>query len=82
MLDASISASEIKINGYDIAKKNRNRHGERVAIYLRNSLYSYTVRDDRTVESLGALYLRSRSRKPDHLWLIVGIVHRIVHKNT
>jgi hypothetical protein len=47
MLDSSISDHEIKINGYDIVRKDRNRHGGEVAIYLRNSL-NYTVRDDRS----------------------------------
>jgi hypothetical protein len=38
MLDSSISDYEIKINGYDIVRKDRNRHGGGVAIDLRNSL--------------------------------------------
>ena len=56
MLDSSISDYEIKINGYDIVRKDRNRHGGGVAIYLRNSL-NYTVRDDLTDESLETLTL-------------------------
>ncbi|CAB4034257.1 RNA-directed DNA polymerase from transposon BS [Paramuricea clavata] len=48
MLDSSISNHEIKINGYDIVRKDRNWHGGGVANYLRNCL-NYTVRDDYSV---------------------------------
>jgi hypothetical protein len=53
-------------HGYDIVRKDRNRHGEGVAIYIRNSL-NKTVRDDLTDESLETFYLKLRSQKPDHL---------------
>ena len=56
MLDSSISNCEIKIIGYDIVRKDRNRHGGGVAIYVRNSL-NYTVRDDFTNDSLETLTL-------------------------
>ena len=43
-------------HGYDIVRKDRNRHGGGVAIYIRNSL-NKTVIDDLTDESLETLTL-------------------------
>jgi hypothetical protein len=41
MLDLSVSNQEIKINGYDIVRKDRNRHGGEVAIHKNlNKLHS------------------------------------------
>ena len=36
MLDSSIPNDEININGYDIVRKDRNRNGGGVALYIRN----------------------------------------------
>ena len=56
MLDISISNHEIKINGYDIVRKDRNRHGGGVAIYIRNTI-NYSIRDDLTDENLETITL-------------------------
>ena len=36
MPDNSIPKNEININGYDIVRKDRNRNGGGVALYIRN----------------------------------------------
>ena len=56
MLDLSVANHEIKINGYDVVRKDRNRHGGGVVIYIRSSI-NYTVRDDLAYESLEAITL-------------------------
>jgi hypothetical protein len=52
MLDSSISDHEIKINGYDIVRKDRNRHGGGETISPMKVLS----------------HLKLRSRKPDHFY--------------
>jgi hypothetical protein len=68
-------------HGYDIVRKDRNRHGGGVAIYIRNSL-NKTVRDDLTDESLETLTLEITKPKarPFIVIYIVGIDHRIARK--
>ena len=51
MLDLSVPDHEIKLNGYEIVRKDRNRHGGGVAIYIRNSI-NYIIRDDLFDENL------------------------------
>jgi exonuclease III len=56
MLGLSVSNQEIKINGYDIVRKDRNRHGGGVAIYITNSI-NFTIRDDLTDDNLETITL-------------------------
>ena len=56
MLDLSVSNQEIKINGYDIVRKYRNRHGGGVAIYIRTSI-NFIIRDDLTDDNLETITL-------------------------
>lgn len=51
LLDSTIANHEVKINGYDIVRKDRNRHGGGVAIYIRNSI-NYKVRDELMQDNL------------------------------
>ena len=51
MLDLSVPNHEIKLNGYEIVRKDRNRHGGGLAIYIRNSI-NYIIRDDLFEENL------------------------------
>ena len=62
MLDLSVANHEIKINGYDVVRKDRNRHGGGVVIYIRSSI-NYTVRDDLAYESLEAITLEISNPK-------------------
>ena len=43
MLDDSIPDNEIYLNGYDLIRKDRNRNGDGVAIYVR-SIIDYKLR--------------------------------------
>jgi hypothetical protein len=38
MLDLFVPNHEIKLNGYEIVRKDGNRHGRGLAIYIRNSI--------------------------------------------
>ena len=46
-LDASVTNSEINVDGYNILRNDRNRHGGGVAIYIKNSC-KYKLREDIT----------------------------------
>ena len=51
MLDSSISNNEINISGYDVVRKDRNRNGGAVALYIRNVI-DYKIRNDLMNEKL------------------------------
>ena len=38
-LDKTIKNSEIGLQGYDLTRRDRNRNGGDVAIYVRNNIY-------------------------------------------
>jgi hypothetical protein len=44
-LDNSISDSEVKISAYDIIRRDRNRNGSGVAMYIRSNI-SFINRND------------------------------------
>ena len=44
-LDATVPDHEVGINGYELVRKDRNRNGGGVAIYLRNSI-NYKVKEE------------------------------------
>ena len=44
-LDATVPNHEVGINGYELVRKDRNRNGGGVAIYLRNSI-NYKVKEE------------------------------------
>ena len=44
-LDATVPNHEVGINGYEIVRKDRNRNGGGVAIYLRNSI-NYKIKEE------------------------------------
>ena len=50
-LDDSILDSEIKISGYDIIRRDRNRNGGGVAMYIRSNI-SFTKSTDLVREAL------------------------------
>ena len=45
MLDGTIQDYEVNVNGYEVIRKDRNRNGGGVAIYIRNCI-SYKLRPD------------------------------------
>ena len=61
-LDDSIDNSEVKIPGYDLIRKDRNRNGEGVAIYLRDVI-PYTNRADLIPVNAEAICLEIKKPK-------------------
>jgi len=57
MLDSSISNNEINISGYDVVRKDRNRNGGGVALYIRNVI-DYKIRDDLMNEKLETITIQ------------------------
>jgi exonuclease III len=61
-LDNSISSAEVEICGYEIVRRDRNRNGGGVAIYLCNNI-PYIERSDLIPENVEALCLEVRKPK-------------------
>lgn len=64
-LDISISNSEIHIPGFDIVRRDRNRHGGGVCFYINSSL-NFSVRSDLSMQCLEylAIEIRNKHSKP------------------
>ena len=62
MLDDSIEDHEIDISGYDILRKDRNRHGGGVAIYVR-SIIDYKIRYDLMIDNLETITVEIQKPK-------------------
>lgn len=64
-LDNSIEDSEIHIPGYEIIRRDRNRHGGGVCFYVQTSL-NFSVRSDLHMQNLEnlAIEIRNPSSKP------------------
>ena len=50
-LDNSVNNHEIDLDGYDLIRKDRNRHGGVVAMFIRNTI-NYKIRSDIMPENL------------------------------
>ena len=50
-LDNSVNNHEIDLDGYDLIRKDRNRHGGGVAMFIRNTI-NYKIRSDIMPENL------------------------------
>ena len=50
-LDNSVNNHEIDLDGYDLIRKDRNRHGGGVATFIRNTI-NYKIRSDIMPENL------------------------------
>ena len=55
-LDDNISDNELKITGYALERKDRNRHGGGVCLYIKDNL-SYNRRDDLSDKTLEILFV-------------------------
>ncbi len=63
-LDNSIPDTEIHIDGYDVFRKDRNRHGGGVAIYIRcNAGYTCKVRKDLMPSELEMIVIEMKKGK-------------------
>ena len=56
MLDQSVPDHEIRIAGYDVVRKDRNRQGGGVAVFLRNTI-NYKIRSDLNDDNLETITL-------------------------
>ncbi len=77
-LDNSISNSEVEIRGYELVRRDRNRNGGGVAIYLRNNI-PYIERSALISDNIEALCLEIR--KPKIKPVLVSTLYRPPHSN-
>ena len=61
-LDTSISDQEIHVDNFSVLRKDRNRSGGGVAVFVSNSI-SYCVKDNLSVDQLEMVWLEA---KPTH----------------
>lgn len=61
LLDDSISDSELRVQDYDLLRKDRNRNGGGVAIYIQNSI-TYEVVNSEVFDSLELLLIKIRPK--------------------
>ena len=72
-LDETVTDSEVAIPGYSIIRKDQNRHGRGVCLYIRNDL-SFNIRNDlqtMSIESVWIDILLPKTRP-----ILVGSVYR------
>jgi exonuclease III len=55
-LDSTISNSEIQVDGYDIIRRDRNRNGGGVALYVNENI-TYKVREDLSLDNIECLWV-------------------------
>ena len=61
-LDESFNDRDVRISGYDIIRRDRNRHGGGVAIYIRNNI-PYIQRHDLLVQDLEKICVEIKKPK-------------------
>ena len=61
-LDESFNDRDVRISGYDIIRRDRNRHGGGVAIYIRNNI-PYIQRHDLLVQDLETICVEIKKPK-------------------
>ena len=71
-LDATVLDGEVNINGYEVIRSDRNRHGGGVACYVRNDI-SFNVKSDFSEEIENIVFdMLLPKTKP----ILVGILYR------
>ena len=79
-LDQTIKNSEVEIHGHDIVRHDRNRHGGRVAIYIRD-IIPYSERKSLTVlDNIEAIFLEIK--KPNTKPILISRWYRPPNSNT
>lgn len=77
-LDDSIADSEVEIPNYNINRRNRNRHGGGVCLYIRSDL-TFNPRPDLSMDSLETLWVEILLPKTPPI--ITGICYRLPKQN-
>ena len=72
-LDASISDDEIGIEGYTVVRKDRNRHGGGVLLYIKEDL-AFNTRMDLSHDGLEAIWVKLLL--PKSRGILVGSIYR------
>ena len=62
-LDSQIGDNEIQMDGYDIVRKDRNKFGGGVCLYIKNQ-FNYTVRNDKMHEQLENIIIKIKKPNP------------------
>ena len=78
-LDKTIKNSEIGLQGYDLTRRDRNRNGGGVAIYVRNNI-SYMERSALVPENVEALCIEVR--KPNAKPILISTWYRPPNSNS
>lgn len=72
-LDASVNDGQINIHGYSLLRRDRNRNGGGVALYIQNHI-PFKRRDDLNVCQVEALW--AQVHLPHQAAILVGCVYR------
>ena len=67
-LDCNISDGEVAIDGYTLVRKDRNRNGGGVAVYINNNI-PFTVESDFMDSTKEMIWLQSRPDKENCFYL-------------
>ena len=78
-LDNTVSDSEVKISGYDIVRRDRNRNGGGVAMYIRSNI-SFINRNDLVPDVLEQICVEIHKPKSKPYTLFRHGIDRLVRK--
>ena len=77
-IDQNIADHEISIDGYNCVKKNRNRHGGGVLVYIREGI-AYNEITDLTGSQVESVWISIKSKRHS---LAIGVMYRPPSSNT
>ena len=71
-IDSNVADNEISIDGYSIVKKDRNRHGGGVLLYVKDGI-TYTEITELAFEQVKSVWIKLMYKKET---LMLGVVYR------
>ena len=71
-IDSNVADNEISIDGYNIVKKNRHRHGGRVLLYVEDGI-DYSEITELASEQVESVWIKLMYKKET---LMLGVVYR------
>ena len=71
-IDSNVADNEINIDGYSIVKKNRNRHGGGVLLYVKDGI-DYSEITELASEQVESVWIKLMYKKET---LMLGVVYR------